>query len=215
MPKQDGALPLGPTLNKRWNEPPTQFVGAGTCQRCRWRNIPHCIQNGPDRSFECNALVSSVIAFVSYRAACESTALCNTRCLHPPSTSVKFCMRTWLPVFFLFLSLSASTQTNNAIAITHVTVIDCTGAAARPNSTVVVAGGLISAVGPSEIVKIPPGARVVDENGKFMIPGLWDMARPPDRCNRRRFPSAHHERSDGRTRYGRRSRSNRPLAIRD
>jgi len=69
----------------------------------------------------------------------------------------------------------ASTPTNNAIAITHVTVIDCTGAAARPNSTVVVTAGLISAVGPSGTVTIPAGARVVDANGKFLIPGLWDM----------------------------------------
>src|ERR1022692_4812459 len=84
-------------------------------------------------------------------------------------------MQTWLPAFFLLFSLSASTQTNNVIAITHVTVIDCTGAAARPNSTVVVTGGLISAVGPSETVTIPTGARVIDANGKFMIPGLWDM----------------------------------------
>ena len=57
----------------------------------------------------------------------------------------------------------------------HVTVIDCTGTAARSNSTVVVTGGRISTVGPSEIVTIPAGARVVDANGKFMIPGLWDM----------------------------------------
>jgi len=84
-------------------------------------------------------------------------------------------MRTWLPAFFLLCSLSASTQTNNAIAITHVTVIDCTGAASRPNSTVVVTGGLISVVGPSGTVTIPAGARVVDANGKFLIPGLWDM----------------------------------------
>lgn len=84
-------------------------------------------------------------------------------------------MRTWLPAFFLFCSLSAFTQTNDAIAITHVTVIDCTGAAARPNSTIVVSGGRISAVGSSELVTIPAGASVVDANGKFMIPGLWDM----------------------------------------
>jgi imidazolonepropionase-like amidohydrolase len=79
-----------------------------------------------------------------------------------------------LAIFFL-CSLLASAQTNHAIAITHVTVIDCTGAAARPNSTVVVTGGLISAVGPSGTVAIPAAARVVDANGKFLIPGLWDM----------------------------------------
>lgn len=87
----------------------------------------------------------------------------------------QFCMHKWLPAFFLLCSLSGSTRTNNAIAITHVTVIDCTGAAARPNSTVVVTGGVISTVGPSGTGTIPAGARVVDANGKFLIPGLWDM----------------------------------------
>src|SRR5262252_424469 len=86
-------------------------------------------------------------------------------------------MCNWLLFLFLFLlpSLSASAQKSNTLVIAHVTVIDCTGAAAKPNSTVVVTGGLISAVGPSETVTPPTGARVVDANGKFLIPGLWDM----------------------------------------
>jgi imidazolonepropionase-like amidohydrolase len=87
----------------------------------------------------------------------------------------QFCMHKWLSAFLLLCSLSASTQTNNAIAITHVTVIDCTGAVARPNSTVVVAQGHITAVGLSDAIKIPAGTRVVDATGKFLIPGLWDM----------------------------------------
>ncbi len=61
------------------------------------------------------------------------------------------------------------------LAITHVTVIDCTGPAARPNSTVVIKGGRIVAVGPSEIVHVAAGTRVIDAKGKFLIPGLWDM----------------------------------------
>jgi hypothetical protein len=62
-----------------------------------------------------------------------------------------------------------------AIAITHVTVIDATGAAAQPDSTVVVSGGRISAVGPANKIAIPSGATVVDGAGKFLIPGLADM----------------------------------------
>jgi predicted amidohydrolase YtcJ len=84
-------------------------------------------------------------------------------------------MRQWLFVCCLFWSLPAAAQKDNSLAITHVTVIDCTGAAAKPNSTVVVTGGLISGVGPSETVKISSGARVIDASGKFLIPGLWDM----------------------------------------
>jgi len=62
-----------------------------------------------------------------------------------------------------------------ALAITHVTVIDCTGAPARPDSTVLVAAGHIAAVGPSADVEALADARIVDGRGKFLIPGLWDM----------------------------------------
>jgi imidazolonepropionase-like amidohydrolase len=89
--------------------------------------------------------------------------------------AVKFRMRKRLLFLFLLCSLSASAQKNNTLVIAHVTVIDCTGAAAKPNSTVVVRGGLISAVGPRETVTVPTGARVVEAKGKFLIPGLWDM----------------------------------------
>lgn len=61
------------------------------------------------------------------------------------------------------------------LAITNVTVIDCTGAPVRPDSTVLIARGHIAAVGPSEDVEAPAGARVVDGRGRFLIPGLWDM----------------------------------------
>jgi imidazolonepropionase-like amidohydrolase len=62
-----------------------------------------------------------------------------------------------------------------ALAITGVSVIDATGALARPGMTVVVAGDRITAVGKSGDVREPQGARVVDGNGKYLIPGLWDM----------------------------------------
>ena len=84
-------------------------------------------------------------------------------------------MHRWILLACLLYSFSATAQKDNGLAIIHITVIDCTGAAAKPNSTVVVTGGLISAVGSSETVKIPAGARVVDASGKFLIPGLWDM----------------------------------------
>jgi imidazolonepropionase-like amidohydrolase len=60
-----------------------------------------------------------------------------------------------------------------ALAITHVTVIDATGAAARPDQTVVIRDGRIVALGKG--VAVPDGADVVDGTGKFLIPGLWDM----------------------------------------
>jgi imidazolonepropionase-like amidohydrolase len=84
-------------------------------------------------------------------------------------------MRKWLIFLFLCCSPAASAQKDSSLALTHVTVIDCTGRPAQPNSTVVVAQGHIAAVGPSDAIKIPAGTRVVDASGKFLIPGLWDM----------------------------------------
>jgi imidazolonepropionase-like amidohydrolase len=62
-----------------------------------------------------------------------------------------------------------------ALALTRVTVIDATGAPARPKMTVVIAGGRIAAIGENGKTPIPKGARVIDASGKYLIPGLWDM----------------------------------------
>jgi imidazolonepropionase-like amidohydrolase len=62
-----------------------------------------------------------------------------------------------------------------SLAITGVTVIDATGAPARPDMTVVVTGDRITALGKPGEVGVPEGARVVDGKGKYLIPGLWDM----------------------------------------
>ena len=61
------------------------------------------------------------------------------------------------------------------VAVTHATVIDMTGAPARRDMTVVVRGDRIAAMGPAASTRVPPGARVIDGRGKFLIPGLWDM----------------------------------------
>jgi imidazolonepropionase-like amidohydrolase len=84
-------------------------------------------------------------------------------------------MRKSLLFSLLCCSLAAFAQKDGALAITHVTVIDCTGAPAQPNATVVIARGHIAAVGTNDAIKIPAGALVVDATGKFLIPGLWDM----------------------------------------
>jgi hypothetical protein len=54
-------------------------------------------------------------------------------------------------------------------------VIDVASGATYPDNTVLVAGNRITFVGPAASAKIPSGARVIDGQGKFLIPGLWDM----------------------------------------
>src|SRR5689334_12449862 len=62
-----------------------------------------------------------------------------------------------------------------ALAFTHVTVIDATGASAKPDMSVVISGGRIVELGRTGRVRLPKDALVVNASGKFLIPGLWDM----------------------------------------
>ncbi|HEY7768604.1 amidohydrolase family protein [Longimicrobium sp.] len=80
----------------------------------------------------------------------------------------------------LVIALSASgcadaVPADASLAITHVVVIDGTGAPARADQTVVVVGGRIALVGPSASTAVPRGARRIDGGGRWLIPGLWDM----------------------------------------
>jgi imidazolonepropionase-like amidohydrolase len=61
------------------------------------------------------------------------------------------------------------------LAITDVTVIDATGAPAKPNMTVIITGDRITKIAKTGEVAIPKHAQAVDGKGKFLIPGLWDM----------------------------------------
>ena len=81
-------------------------------------------------------------------------------------------------VFFLFLlSSTAMPKTRSGapepIVLIHVTVIDTTGGPSQPDATVVVRGDRIVDMG--KTARVPPGSRIVDATGKYLIPGLWDM----------------------------------------
>src|SRR4051794_30036872 len=58
------------------------------------------------------------------------------------------------------------------VALTHVRVIDGTGAAARGDQTLIIRDGKIASVGPASSAQIPSGALVMDLAGKSVIPGL-------------------------------------------
>jgi hypothetical protein len=65
---------------------------------------------------------------------------------------------------------SASAQ---SILFEHATVIEATGAPALADVSVAIADGRITSI--AKNIQPPPGARVIDATGKFLIPGLWDM----------------------------------------
>jgi hypothetical protein len=78
----------------------------------------------------------------------------------------------------ILLPVPLTAQINLAgqpLALTHVTVIDMTGAPPKPEMTVVINGNRITAIGKSGQVSVPKDARIIDASGKFLIPGLWDM----------------------------------------
>jgi len=61
------------------------------------------------------------------------------------------------------------------IALTHVRVIDGTGAPAREDQTVIVDHGKIAAVGPASSTPAPAGAQVMDLAGHTVMPGIVGM----------------------------------------
>lgn len=72
-------------------------------------------------------------------------------------------------------ALQAPATRQQSFVLTHVTVIDATGAPPQSDMAVVVNGNRIVAVAKTEKIKIPNDAQVVEASGKFLIPGLWDM----------------------------------------
>src|SRR5580658_6716996 len=78
-----------------------------------------------------------------------------------------------LIVFALYCSCSSPPPAS--LAITHVTLIDATGAPPKPDMTVFLADEQIAAIGPSKSVFVPRSTKILDATGKFLIPGLVDM----------------------------------------
>lgn len=66
-------------------------------------------------------------------------------------------------------------ENSPVIALTHVQLIDGTGAAARADQTIVIDHGKIAAVGSAASTNVPAGAKVIDAKGKTVIPGLVGM----------------------------------------
>jgi hypothetical protein len=77
--------------------------------------------------------------------------------------------------FLLLLAQAKPNRTQAPIVFTHATVIDVTGSPPKRDTTVVITGDRISAIGDSASISLPGDAQVVDAHGKFLIPGLWDM----------------------------------------
>jgi imidazolonepropionase-like amidohydrolase len=83
--------------------------------------------------------------------------------------------RIAIPLAILAVPLRAQApDSTHPTALIGVTVIDGTGAAARPNQTVLIAGERIAAIFPSGSRPLPTDVMRVDLAGRFVIPGLID-----------------------------------------
>src|SRR3989441_3393339 len=61
------------------------------------------------------------------------------------------------------------------IALTHVRVIDGTGAAPLEDQTIVITDGKIASISPSASAKVEPSAQILDLKGYTVLPGLVGM----------------------------------------
>jgi imidazolonepropionase-like amidohydrolase len=98
--------------------------------------------------------------------------------------SVFICVYLWLiPICVHLWAWAQAPQFSDAVkgfikvdapvvALTHVRVIDGTGAPARTDQTIVIARGLIDRIGPSAQTAVPADATAIDLTGKSVIPGL-------------------------------------------
>jgi imidazolonepropionase-like amidohydrolase len=96
-------------------------------------------------------------------------------------------MKTTTIFFLIALVINVSAQTPPperqqfikaeapVIALTHVRVIDGTGAAPVEGQTIIIANGLIQSIGPGAAAKIPSAAQVLDLKGYTVLPGLVGM----------------------------------------
>ena len=81
----------------------------------------------------------------------------------------------WLDRRDAALAARLAPRATAALAIRNGDLFDSETGRIRPRTTVVVTGDRITAVGPTDSVRVPAGATVVDATGRTIIPGMWDM----------------------------------------
>lgn len=74
----------------------------------------------------------------------------------------------------LVLGPAAISQAQSpTLVLQHVTVIDVAGAPPRKGVDVLIRGHRIERI--ASRISLPHGARLLPADGKFLVPGLWDM----------------------------------------
>jgi imidazolonepropionase-like amidohydrolase len=88
-------------------------------------------------------------------------------------------LRAWASAIALCLMggqlAGAQTAEPDTFALRDVSVVDLRAGTTRAGQTVVWERSRIVTVAPAASVRLPPNARVVAGEGRFLLPGLWDM----------------------------------------
>ena len=84
-------------------------------------------------------------------------------------------VRLLLALIFVSIPAVAQQTGSHFVVVTHVTVIDMTGAPPHTNMTVIIQGDRIKEIRSSDHLRIPRLSQIIDGQGLFVIPGLWDM----------------------------------------
>jgi len=69
---------------------------------------------------------------------------------------------------------TAAAQGQQALVIQNGTLIDGNGGDPLENAVIVVQGSQIIAAGPANQIDVPEDAEIIDAEGKWILPGLWD-----------------------------------------
>jgi hypothetical protein len=77
-------------------------------------------------------------------------------------------------VVLLYVIGTNAQQPPQALVIQGGTLIDGNGGAPIANSMIVIQGNQITAVGAAGQLQAPAGAQVINAQGKWIVPGLWD-----------------------------------------
>lgn len=87
-------------------------------------------------------------------------------------------LRGLVPLFvlatFLATAFAQKTEQIRPLVLANATLIDGTGAAPRPNVTIVITDGRISEIVDATAGEHPPDANVIDLSGRYILPGLID-----------------------------------------
>src|SRR5262249_49426736 len=74
-----------------------------------------------------------------------------------------------------YQTMSKAQQLPATLVITHITVIDVANGVLQHDMSVTITGDRITDLARSTKFEVPPRATVILGQGKFLIPGLWDM----------------------------------------